>query len=208
MRDDYRKHSDGSGTAFAVLQSKGAGGQQRIEAWPDATWEWTGAGDAPILKKAGYLLVSMGHCSESARLTAVASDERYVGQGWMPAPELTPGQAKAAAVFLNSTAGRLLIGSRPGKKLSFPFYNPAAWNEIWMPDLLNRSVLDALTACWQMTRHETVPQFRDGYTPVRRRWDEAVCEALGWDIGEIVQLGELLAREPRVRGVAYGRWKA
>ena len=32
--------------------------------------------------------------------------------------------------------------------------------------------------------------------------------ALGWDIDEITELGELLALEPRVRGVAHGQWKA
>ncbi|MCY3785588.1 MAG: hypothetical protein OXG47_02535 [bacterium] len=53
-----------------------------------------------------------------------------------------------------------------------------------------------------------MPQFRDGYTEVRRRWDAAVCAALDWDIDEVTGLGELLAREPRVRGVAYGQWKA
>ena len=32
-------------------------------------------------------------------------------------------------------------------------------------------------------------------------------DAMGWDINEISHLGELLAREPRVIGVAYGQWK-
>lgn len=44
-----------------------------------------------------------------------------------------------------------------------------------------------LTACWEATRSEVVPPFRDGYTDVRRCWDAAVSDALGWDMGEIVQ---------------------
>ena len=207
MRDDYNKQPNGEHETFPVLASKGADGQQRIEAVPDAWWEWTEPGEPPILKKAGCLLVTMGQRSSTARLTAVASDSRYVGQGWMPVQGLNAKQAKALAVFLNSTPGRLLIMRQPGKKLDFPFYNPAAWIRTPIPDVDDDHIVSTLAACWEDTRTEVVPQFRDGYTVIRRRWDIAVCDAMGWDIEEVAHLGELLAREPRVRGVAYGQWK-
>jgi hypothetical protein len=208
MRDDYNKQPASGSEPFPVLQSKGADGQQRIEAEPDAWWEWKRPGKPPILAKAGHLLVTMGQGTTTARLVAVASDERYVGQGWMPVTGLDATEAKAVSVFLNSTAGRLLIMRHPGKRLGFPFYNPAAWRSVAIPDLSNPRIFKPLAACWAATRKEVVPQFRDGYTSIRRRWDEAVCATLGWDISEIAQLGELLAREPYVRGVAYGQWRA
>ena len=208
MRDDYSKQPKGGTRPFPVLQSKGADGQQTIEACPDACWEWEQSGDPPILAKAGHLLVTMGQNTSTARLVAVASDTRYVGQGWMPVTGLDAMQSKAAAVFLNSTPGRLLTMRSPGKSLVFPFYNPAAWASVPIPDLSDSRIVEPLAACWQATRDEVVPQFRDGYTEVRRRWDAAVCTALGWDIDEITELGEMLAREPRVRGVAHGQWKA
>ena len=208
MRDDYNKQPEDGSQPFPVLQSKGADGQLRIEAEPDAYWEWTKPGNPPILEKAGHLLVTMGQDTSTARLTAVASDRRYVGQGWMPVTGASPNQAKAAAVFCNSTVGRLLIMRNPGKKLEFPFYNPAAWRSMPIPDLVQESIVESLAACWEATRNEIVPQYRDGYTPIRQRWDQAVCDALGWNIDEIAELGELLAREPHVRGVAYGQWKA
>ena len=208
MRDDYSKQTSGDFQPFPVLQSKGADGQQRIEAAPDAHWEWKQPGKPPILEKAGYLLVSMGQNTSTARLTAVASDNRYVGQGWMPVTGLDAAKAKAAAVFLNSTPGRLLIMRQPGKSLVFPFYNPAAWRSLPIPYLSDSRICGILADCWTTTRNEVVPQFRDGYTDVRRRWDATVSAALGWDINEITELGEMLAREPRVRGVAHGQWKA
>lgn len=207
MRDDYNKQPASGSPVFDVIQSKGADGQQRIEAEPDAQWEWKGAGNPPILKKAGHLLVSMGQNTSTARLTAVASDKRYVGQGWMPVTGIDVIPAKAVAVFLNSTPGRLLLMRLPSKSLSFPLYNPAAWLSLPIPDLSAPGIVDTLAACWESTRSETVPQFRDGYADVRRRWDTAVCAALGWDLNRIAELGELLAREPRVRGVARGQWK-
>ena len=207
MRGDYSKQPSGGGT-FPLLRSAGADGQQKIEAAPDASWKWKGSGNPPILEKAGHLLVSMGQRTSTARLVAVASDKRYVGAGWMPVTGLDASQAKAAAVFLNSTAGRLLLMRQPGKALSFPFYNPAVWRSMPIPDLGDPHIISTLADCWEQTRNTTVPQFRDGYTKVRRQWDEAVCAALGWNLDELTELGELLAREPHVRGVAYGQWKA
>ena len=149
MRDDYSKQASGKFEPFPVLQSKGADGQQRIEAQPDAEWEWKKPGKPPILEKAGHLLVSMGHGLSTARLTAVASDERHVGQGWMPVTGLDAAQAKAAAVFLNSTPGRLLILRCPGKKLRFPFYNPAVWRDLPIPNLEDDHIRETLAACWR-----------------------------------------------------------
>ena len=208
MRGDYNKQPDSGSEPFPVLQSKGADGQERIEAVPDDWWEWKRPGEPPILAKAGHLLVTMGQNTSVARLMAVASDERYVGQGWMPVTGLDAAQSKAAAVFLNATPGRLMAMRNPGKSLGFPFYNPAAWAAVPIPDLSDSRIIKPLAACWEATRSDVVPQYRDGYTDIRRRWDAAVCAALGWDIDEITGLGEMLAREPRVRGVAYGQWKA
>ena len=206
MRDDYSKQPTGEFEPFPVLQSKGAEGQQRIEAVPDADWVWKKPGKPPILEKAGHLLVSMGHQLATARLTSVASDERYVGQGWMPVTGLDAAQAKAAAVFLNSTPGRLLIMRYRGKTLRFPFYNPAVWRDLPIPDLEDDRICEMLADCWEATRYTEVPQFRDGYCDVRRRWDEAVAEALGWDAEHLADLGDLLAQEPHVRGLAYGQY--
>ena len=207
MRDEYNKQPTGTHQPFPVLQSKGADGQKRIEAVPDDEWEWKHPGEPPILNNAGYLLVSMGQNTSTARLTAVASDSTYVGQGWMPVTGLDATEAKSVSVFLNSTPGRLLIMRQPGKSLSFPFYNPAAWREVGIPDLSDEHIVSTLADCWEATRAEIVPPFSAGYTDIRRRWDEAVCEGLGWDINEISELGELLADEPRVRGIARGQWK-
>ena len=208
MRDDYNKQPGDHANTFPVLQSKGADGQQRIKAVPDAHWEPKRPGPASVLENAGHLLVTMGQNTSTARLVAVASDERYVGQGWMPVTGLGAAQAKAAAVFLNATPGRLMAMRNPGQSLLFPLYNPAAWAVVAIPDLADPGAIAPLVDCWDQTRREIVPPFRDGYTDVRRRWDEAVCDALDWDIDEVTELGEILAREPRVRGVAYGQWKA
>ena len=42
-----------------------------------------------------------------------------------------------------------------------------------------------LADCWERTKDMEVPQFRDGECEVRRLWDEAVAEAMGWDAEEL-----------------------
>ena len=208
MRGDYHPSTAGSPDAFPILKSKSADMHLTIESTPDEHWEWAETGEPPIAHKSGHLLITAGQNTGAARITALASEGAYVGNSWMPVTGLEPNSAKAAAVFLNSTVGRLLLMRSPGRALSFPVYSANAANALPIPDLSDQHICSVLAGCWEATRCEVVPQFRDGYTPIRRRWDDAVCAALGWDIDEMTELGELLAREPRVRAVAYGQWKA
>ena len=202
----YRRMTTTTRESFPILKSKGADGQLRIEAVPDEHWEWMQGGEAPILHKSSYLLVTAGQDTSTGRVTAVSSRTAYVGYGWMPVTGLTIEQSKGAAVFLNSTVGRLLLMRTPGLKLNFPKYNPAVFNALPIPDLTDPTVCSPLADCWDATRCMSVPQFRDGECEVRELWDAAVCDALGWDEAEIAGLRKLLHAEPHVRGLAYGQF--
>ena len=83
-----------------------------------------------ILNQTAHLLVTAGQDTGTARLTAVAQEDRFVGLAWFPVPGVTLEKAKAAAVFLNSTPGRLQLLRNPGRKLAFPQYNPAGLKRI------------------------------------------------------------------------------
>jgi len=203
----YPRATAGTAGAFRLLDGKGAAEHTTIEATPNAYRANSKGKEAPILKDAGHLLVTAGQRTSTGRITAVASTEKYVGNGWIPVSGLKPTQAKALAVFSNATAGRLLLMRNPGRTLAFPSYEVAVVESLLIPDISDARIVETLAACWESTRTEIVPQFRDGYTSVRRIWDEAVCDALGWDINEIVELGELLAAEPYVKGTANSQWK-
>ena len=206
--------------SFPILNSKGADGQTRIRSAPDDYWipknrndeeRRSNGGTYPevdiLLQKAGYLLVTFGHDTSTARLTATADDAKYVGGGgWMPVTGLSEIESKAVAVFLNSTAGRLQFMRSAGRKLAFPLYNPAVVKNIRIPDVKDERILQTLSACWERTRDMLVPQFRDGECEVRRLWDEAVADAMGWDAAELGRLRRLLHREPHVRGLGYNQY--
>ena len=204
--------------SFPILKSKGADGQLRIESTPDEYWipkrrdederrfnDGTYLAADKILQKAGYLLITTGQDNRTARLTAVASDQKFVGNGWMPVIGLTSDEAKAAAVFINSTAGRLQLMRNLGRKLEFPTYSAAEVRIFRIPDIKDPNILEILVSCWNRTKDMVVPQFRDGECEVRRLWDEAVADALAWDADEMTRLRELLSREPHVRGLGYNQ---
>ena len=219
LRDSYESAEYDLPGAFPILKSKGADSQTTIQSQPDEHWvpkkrneEFLklNNGTYPqvdkMLKKAGHLLITAGQDNSAARLTAVASDERYVGNGWMPVTGLSFEQAKALAVFLNSTPGRLQLMRNPGRKLEFPTYSAAEAGRIRIPNIKDAAVRDELAACWELTRAIEVPQFRDGECAVRRQWDAAVASACGWDAGELGRLRALLHAEPHVRGLGYAQY--
>ncbi len=216
----FCKPSEGvSPGSFQVLETAGQDGQYRIESLPEGRYltkdpdekrRLANGGTYPesekILTKAGYLLAPFRQDNSSARLTAVASDEEFVGTGWMPVPGLSPEEAKSIAVFMNSTVGRLQMMRNTGMKLTYPTYPPAAYANIRIPNIKDSGIRQTLSGCWERTKDMTVPQFRDGECEVRRLWDEAVADAMGWEAEELAHLRNLLHNEPHVRGLGYGQY--
>ena len=203
---------------FPILKSKGADGQTRIESQPDEYWlpkkddthrlanELRCPKVENLLQKAAFLLVTDGQRNSTARLTAVASESSYVGISWMPVRGMSLQEAKAVAVFLNSTPGRLQIMCNAGRTLEFPLYRPASYKFVRIPDIKDIRIRDILTDCWEHTKEMKVPQFRDGDCEVRNAWDDAVARVMGWDPEELARLRELLNNEPHVRGLGYNQY--
>ena len=153
------------------------------------------------------MLITTGQDTKTARLTATADDQAFVGNGWMPVTGLSPEEAKAVAVFVNSTAGRLQVMRNPGRKIPFPSYSAEYVSNLRIPNVKENAVIRRMLAnCWEHTNEMRVPQFRDGECEVRRLWDAAVAEAMGWDPRELARLRELLNKEPHIRGLGYNQY--
>ncbi|MCY4349072.1 MAG: hypothetical protein OXC25_04390, partial [Thiotrichales bacterium] len=218
----YKRHvqPDALG-AFPVFYSKSADVQRKIRGAPDEHWaprrevrreQWVDLPDADdslhpdtarVMRHAAHLLVTAGQDTGTGRLTSVVRDEPSLGLGWLPVPGIMLEQARAASVFLNSTAGRLQLMRNPGMKLAFPQYNPAGLKTIRLPDLSDKGTVERLTRYWETTADEEVPQYRDGECEARRIWDDAVSDTLGWDKEWLAELRQWLHREPHVRGLGY-----
>ena len=205
--------------SFPVLKSKGADGQTHIQSQPDEYWipknrdesiRQANGGSYPaadkILAKAGHFLITDGQNNSTARLTAVAADAKFIGGNWMPITGLSAIEAKALAIFINSTPGRLQLMRNSGRTLIYPLYRPSGIGNIRIPNIKDARVCQTLADCWEATKNMVVPQFRDGECVVRQLWDEAVAQAMGWDPQELTHLRLLLHQEPHVRGLGYGQY--
>ena len=209
VRENFDRSSQENEESIPILESKGADGQRTIKSTPDGHWVFKKGREQQArhyLEWASHLLVTAGQDNSTARLTATASETKYLGQTWFPVVGLSPEEAKAVAVFTNSTPGRLQIMRGPGKKLEFPSYSPRATNNLRIPDIKDALIRRILADCWELTKDMEVPQFRDGECEVRRLWDEAVADAMGWDATELAHLRHLLHQEPHVRGLGYGQY--
>ena len=207
FRPSERSSEPGS---FPILKSKSQSAQRYIEAKPDEFWT-AKEGDRElkatrILAKASHLLVTSGQRTDSGRLTAVASMRKYIGNGWTPVTNLTYEHARAIAVYMNSTIGRIMLMSNPGKTLSFPYYATEHIASLRVPDIRRQKICNTLMNCWESTKSHEVPQYREGECDVRRIWDHSVCEAMDWEKQEIDELRKLLHREPHVRGLGYNEY--
>ena len=215
----FERAEEGTMGSFPVLDSAGESGQETIRSCPDRHWIpkkqdngmhlWDGeihSGTNRILEKAGYLLITGRQNPSSARLMAVASPQKYIGNLWMPVTGLSIREALALAVFINSTAGRLQLMRNPGKTLAYSTYKVAVAEKIRIPDIKDHHIIGILADCWELTKDEIVPQYRDGECKVRRLWDEAVAKAMGWDADELHYLRNLLNKEPHVYGLGYNQY--
>ena len=118
---------------FPIIDSKGADGQKTIRSTPDAQWQPThpdeeqrtlNGGTYPqvdkLIQKAGFLLVTSGQDTSTARLTAIANENKYVGRGWLPVTGPSTSKSKAIAVFLNSNRRQAPIVAQRWKKTGLP----------------------------------------------------------------------------------------
>ena len=209
VRENFDRSNPENEESIPILESKGAEGQKTIESTPDGYWVFKKGRERQArhyLEWSSHLLITAGQDNSTARLTATASEDKYLGQTWFPVVGLAPDEAKAVAVFTNSTPGRLQIMRGPGKKLTFPTYSPRATNDLRVPDVKDDRIRQTLADCWELTKDIPVPQFRDGECQVRLMWDEAVADAMGWDAAELARLRDLLNKEPHVRGLGYNQY--
>ena len=209
LYENFERSTIDNSESIPVLDSKGADGQKTIESKPDNYWIPKNGREsqaAHYLKWTSHLLVTAGQRTSTARLTASASNMRYFGNSWSPVVGISADEAKALSVFINSTAGRLQLMRNPAKTLTFPDYKPTTIEGLKVPNIKDNRIRGILSDCWEHTKDMVVPQFRDGECEVRRLWDEAVAEAMGWDADELERLRLLLHQEPHVRGLGYGQY--
>ena len=184
---------EGRGTLRRVVYKKGGDGQWCLEARADTEMVHREARDGKQgwretetrlwgkwqRNYAAHLLICSGQNLRSARVNAVASQEKQIGTVWKPVQGVDTITAKAWALWLNSTAGRIqMLMHRGGKELVWPNWNPKGLLELRMPNPHDLNSINRLASVFDETSEQAVDRFDTGWTLVRKEWDRAVGEAI------------------------------
>ena len=156
-----------------------------------------------LKNKSGHLMVTNTQDSSSGRITAFASKEALVGYTWTSIQSVDYEEAKALAVWMNSTLGQIAMRRVLSRKLTWPMWQPGALMNVVVPNFRTQEgkrSLDILVQSYYELKSREIEQYRDGYTAVRQEIDKTVSKATNLSLGKLVDWGEKLAKEPTIRG--------
>ena len=193
-------HADGRGVRiFGTISAK----VRRTLAGTPEQWVTPSGGKRVhlwerILEQRSTLLVAERYDTVSGRLTAVYSEEPTFGFGWRPVATTSREMSKGAiCLWLNSTAGRLLLINRRAKKLTYPSWSTAHWKEIRIPNGKGSSIRQLAAAFETVAGRELKTLQSANADETRKVIDDAAAEALGLDREDVADWRRLAA-EPTI----------
>ena len=143
----------------------------------------------------------------TGRTFALVATERVLGSLWIPVKPLKPaeGWEESMAVYLNSTVGVLAqIRESSPHSLQRPSMSIDGMRRIRAPDL-TAGQTEVLAAAYEEICGQPLERLSDATgDPVRKRLDEAVCDALGLAPEQAERIRSELAAEPSVTGRPAG----
>ena len=156
-----------------------------------------------LKNKIGHLLIANTQDSGSARLTAFFSEEALAGYTWTPINCVNPAEAKALAIWLNSTPGRIAMRSMLSRKLTWPHWQPSALMNVCIPNIRGvegANQRESLCDGFENLKAGELEKYREGYTVIRQQIDKVVSQATNIPMEKLIDWGEKLAKEPTIRG--------
>lgn len=217
--DGSYTNAPGEGARRKLVNVRGEGGQKTLKARADSSMRLKnrrGENEAERRRNeqklwekqqreyGAHLLLCTGQNLQSGNLLAVATEERLVGMRWKPVQGIEVEHAKAIAVWINSTMGRIqMMTVKGGDVIDYPEWQPMGLKEVRIPRPDEQGI-KKLAAAFDATCTVEVPRYDKGYTEIRQQWDRAVCAAINSaELDEVGQWAEMLHREPVVSPKAF-----
>ena len=170
---------------------------------PDAHWRPRPAKTSLVesyLARAGWVLLAARAQTDGARIVAVWSREKCLGNAYVAVVTNTVPQAKALCVLWNSTVSLLQLLNMRSRKLMYVRWSVAQLESVMVPvSLSTRKVESALVRVFdRFCNDPLLPWAQADTDPVRREIDDTVAEAYGISGTALAGWRERLAREPTV----------
>ncbi|MDE0257801.1 MAG: N-6 DNA methylase [Gammaproteobacteria bacterium] len=151
-----------------------------------------------VLRTSGHLMLATRYNTVSGRLTALWSETRTFGFGWIPSTGPSRGYEKAVCAWWNSTPGRMLLLNRRAKTLTYLKWSKEHLKSVPCPEP-DTPGSNALAKAWEQVKH--VPLFRLAQAEgcaARQVIDAAAAITLGVSGDEIAEWRKRLAAEPTI----------
>jgi len=204
IRDAYRKCDEDTNAAIRVFWSVSSKLRGTLRGVPEM---WCHPKPSKEKMAANYwaqrsqLLVAQRLNIVSGCLSALWTPEPSIGSGWVPVSVDDEHQAKALAVWWNSTPVRLMLLNRRTKTLTYLSWSLEQLSSIRIPKLSNLA-WDALADAYECLCDTALLQMGKAQEcRVRLAIDKAAAKALGVDEEQIAEWRERLAVEPTVTGI-------
>ena len=153
-----------------------------------------------VLSGSGHLFVATRMNTQSGRVSAIYSQQKTFGFGWIPVSVSDEREGKALCVWWNSTLARLLLLNRRAKTLTYPKWSVKHILSMPVPRLESAAVRELVSA-WDKTCRTEFLQMKYGdEDKARRVIDDAVAEVVGLEKDKVSGWRCLLAKEPTVSG--------
>ena len=200
IRDSYQRCNEDTDAAVRVFWSVSSKLRRTMRGEPEM---WCRAKPGKEKMFANYwaqrsqLLVAQRLNTVSARLSALWTPEPSVGSGWVPVSVDDERQAKALAVWWNTTPVRLMLLNRRSKTLTYPSWSLDQLNSVRIPKPSNLA-WDTLADVYD-DHCETVllPMGKAQACGVRKAIDKAAALSLSVDEEQVAEWRRL-AVEPTV----------
>ena len=151
-----------------------------------------------VRESSGNLMLATRYDTVAGVLTALWTEVMTFGFGWLPARGPDRLYEQALCAWWNSTAGRLLLLNRRGKKLTYPKWSVEHVTSLPCPQP-GSSGCATLARAWQETcRTPLLPLRHAERCPVRRIIDEAAALALSLEPEVLADWRRRLAAEPTI----------
>ena len=151
-----------------------------------------------VFASRGNLMLATRYDTVGGLLTALWTEVPTFGFGWLPAKGRDRLYEQALCAWWNSTAGRLLLLNRRGKKLTYPKWSVEHLTSLPCPKPKTPGCAGLARAWAETCRTSLLPLLQAEECAVRRVIDEAAALAIGVEPDVLASWRRRLAAEPTV----------
>ena len=199
IRDAFERCGVPDSNATAIFYSKGSEVQRTLQGEPDGYGRPKRGKEVQAneyLRQGSHFLVTSRLDTQRGALTGLYSAHLRVGSGWVPIGVEDKSEAKALAVWWNSTLVWLMLLNQRSTKLTWPAWSLEQLREVLVPRPRPESYRVLIDAYERLKAVPLMPMGDTGDQNSRQIIDIAAAAACGLDVEVVEDWRTRISQEP------------